>query len=175
MAIRRLTISPLASFLLALCAGITACMSVPPVQAAKADFNGAWSVKWCDKTNPNLECGGFNITLVQEGERVCGDFGGALVNLRQTDEGSIVGTAVGDTAVFAVESNRNGSIALVRAELKGSSLHWREVDSIKRGGTDIAIIATNEVLAKTHNVASHHKGLAGDKRSCSSILGTQGG
>ena len=91
-------------------------------------------MKWCDKTNPALDCGGFNVTLVQDGDRICGDFGGALVNLRQVDEGSVVGTAIGETAVLAVESYRNGSITLVRVTLQGSDLHWEQVDSILSGG-----------------------------------------
>ncbi|MFC7519849.1 hypothetical protein ACFQS6_05600 [Xanthomonas populi] len=57
-------------------------MSSPPAKAAKANFNGAWSVKWCDETNPKLDCCGFNVTLVQEGDRICGDLGGALVKRR---------------------------------------------------------------------------------------------
>ena len=39
--------------LLALCAGMVACASSQPVQAAKADFNGVWSVKLCDKQTRN--------------------------------------------------------------------------------------------------------------------------
>ncbi len=37
------------------------------IQESKTDFNGGWSVRWCDKANPKLDCGGFNITLVQDG------------------------------------------------------------------------------------------------------------
>jgi len=95
-----------------------------------------------------LDCGGFNITLVQDGERICGDFGGALVNLRQTDEGTIVGTSVGTTAILAVEGMRNQSIVLVRATLRGNSLHWRSIDEIKRGGSDIDVIASDNVLIR---------------------------
>ncbi len=135
--------------LLTLSTSLIACASSSPAPAAtKADFNGGWSVKWCDKTNPKLDCGGFNITLIQEGDRVCGDFGGSLVNLRQIDEGTIVGTVVGNTAVLAVESVRNQSIVLVRAERRGSGLHWRVVDEIKRGGTDIDVIASDSFLFK---------------------------
>ncbi|MBD9478859.1 hypothetical protein [Pseudoxanthomonas sp. PXM02] len=154
MAIRRFTIETLAMFFAVACVGLAGCVSGPPARAAKPDFNGDWSVKWCDRTNPALDCGGFSVTLVQEGDRICGDFGGALVNLRQIDDGSVIGAAVGNTAVMAVESYRNGSIALVRATLEGSELHWREVDSIRRGGTDIAIIATNDVLVKSEETPS---------------------
>lgn len=148
MAIRRSKGGTLPAVLLAWCAGLSAFASSPTTQAANADFNGAWSVKWCDKTNPRLDCGGFNITLRQDGDRLCGDFGSALVNLRQVDEGSIVGTVVGNTAVLAVESMRNQSIALVRAERQGNTLHWKVVDEIRPGGADIDIIALNDRLTK---------------------------
>src|SRR3546814_3877548 len=34
--------------------------------AANADFDGDWSVEWCDKTHPGSDCGGFNITRSEE-------------------------------------------------------------------------------------------------------------
>lgn len=141
--------------LLSLCIGVVACATKPQDHRLSRvkSFSGHWYVKWCDKTNPNLDCGGFNITLVQEGDRICGDFGGALVNLRQTDEGAIVGTKVGSTAVLAVESMRSRSIVLVRAELVGNTLHWKTVDQIRRGEGDIDVIATNEVLTKKPSTA----------------------
>ena len=157
-----------------LCAGLVACASSQPVRAAKADFNGGWSVEWCDKSNPELDCGGFNITLVQDGDRICGDFGNALVNLRQTDEGSIIGTAVGSTAVLAVESYRNGSIVLVRAQLTGDELRWSIVDEIKDSdSSDIDIVTANETLKKdedTRKINTHSKGT----QTCDSFLGRSG-
>ncbi|PPJ43129.1 hypothetical protein C0063_07905 [Pseudoxanthomonas sp. KAs_5_3] len=143
------------------------------MQTTRPDFTGSWSVKWCDRTNPALDCGGFNATLVQDGDRICGDFGGALVNLRQVDEGSIVGTVVGDTAVLAVESYRNGSIALVRATLKGGDLHWKEVDSILRGETDIAIIATDSVLVRSLAASSQAETKKSEAKSCSAVQGRE--
>lgn len=136
---------------------------------APADFSGEWSVKWCNDKKPNLDCGGFWVTLVQEGDRICGSFDGARVNLSQVDEGGrVVGSAVGNTAVLAAESGRNGMIALVRAELDGEKLHWKEVGNIKRGGTDIAIMATDDVLAKS---SESPKG----NQTCDSILAGTGG
>lgn len=72
-----------------------------------------------------------------------------MVNLRQVDEGDIIGSVVGDTAVLAVESMRNGMIALVRAELHENQIHWKEVDNIVKGSSDIAVIATDDVLARS--------------------------
>lgn len=141
----------------AMCTGLIACASSQPVQAAKADFNGVWSVKWCDKSNPKLDCGGFNVTLAQKGERICGDFGGALVNLRQTDEGTIVGAAIGKTAVLTVRSQRSQAILLIRVELNDDTLSWRAVDTVQRGEGDIDVIASNDVLTRTPSTASTPK------------------
>ncbi|RRU04259.1 hypothetical protein EGJ34_18830 [Stenotrophomonas sp. 278] len=127
---------------------LSACASTPKT-AATADFSGSWYVKWCDRTNPKLDCGGFDISVVQEGNRLCGDFGGALVNLRQIDDGTLIGTAVGNTAVLAVQSRRNGVIVLVRAELLGDRLKWKVVDDIRRAeNNDIEVIALDSELRR---------------------------
>ena len=129
-------------------ATLPACASTPK-SPPTADFSGNWHVKWCDRTNPKLDCGGFDISVVQEGNRLCGDFGGALVNLRQIDDGTLIGTAVGNTAVLAVQSRRNGVIVLVRAELLGDRLKWKVVDDIRRAeNNDIEVIALDDVLQR---------------------------
>lgn len=138
-------------------------------QSSAASFNGSWSVEWCDRSDPQLDCGGFSVTLVQEGERICGDYDGALVNLRQVDEGEIVGTVVGNVAVLSVESRRNNAISLVRAELRGEEIHWREVDSIKKGGADISVIATNDVMLPVSIKREQ------DPRRCGASIGTSRG
>ncbi|NCT69700.1 MAG: DUF1311 domain-containing protein [Xanthomonadaceae bacterium] len=172
MAIPGFTLDIRAMFLIASCVGFAGCASTQSTQsarAAKADFTGGWSVKWCHRTNPALECGGFNVTLAQDGDRICGRFGGALVNLRQIDDGSIVGTVVGNTAVLSVESFRNGSIALVRATRKGGELHWRQVDEILPGETDIAIIAMDDVLVKSHGASAQVDKHEGTRETCSAV------
>lgn len=140
-----------------------ACNTAPVAPALHADFAGTWSVEWCDKNAPNLECGGFDVALVQEGERLCGDFGGALVNLRQTDEGSIVGTVVGSTAVLTAQSNRNGAVVLVRAEKEGGALRWKVVDEVVRGTKDIDVLAYDEVLTRSRAPVG--------RRTCASVSG----
>lgn len=113
---------------------------------ASADFNGSWSIEWCDRTDPDLDCGGFSVTLVQKGSRVCGDFGGALVNLRQVDEGDVVGSVDGDTAILEVRSGRNDAIVRVRATRVGDDLHWKQDGTVRRSGPDIDVIAFDDVL-----------------------------
>lgn len=66
---------------------------------------------------------------------------------------------------------RGGSIALVRAALKGSDLHWKGVERIRRGEADIAIIATGDVLVRSHDAppqANEHDRKA---TSCDALLG----
>jgi uncharacterized protein YjaG (DUF416 family) len=158
----------IASFALVLMGCAHAQAVTPKLQEAAA-FEGVWSVQWCDRSNPELDCGGFNVSLVQEGTRICGDFGGALVNLRQLDEGRVVGTMVGNTAILAVESHRNGSISLVRAELHGDMLKWKVVDEI-RGATssDIEVIADNEELRKQEQSSAGTSSTS--RRSCDQIM-----
>ena len=106
-----------------------------------------------------LDCGGFNVSLVQRNESICGDFDGALVGLRQVDEGTVVGSAVGDTAILAVESLRSQAILLVRAERSGDTLRWKVIDDVKRGVGDIDVIALDDILirggAKEPSAESH--------------------
>ena len=170
MPIPRFAVQVFSISLIASCAGLVGCAFNQPMQAAEPDFTGRWSVKWCDRTNPALECGGIDATLVQHGDRICGDFGGALVNLRRIDDGGIVGTAIGETAVLAVESYRNGSIALVRATRKGGELHWKLVDEILRGDADIAIIALDDVLVKSPADPIREKERRGETHGCDAVF-----
>lgn len=118
----------------------------PTTMDALVPFNGTWSVAWCDKENPALDCGGFTVTLVQNGNRICGEFAGALVNLRQVDEGDVRGTADGDIATLAVRSGRNDSILRIRATRVGRDLHWKAAAQRQKGVADIDVIALDEVL-----------------------------
>lgn len=138
----------------------------PPKTTPSTDFSGNWSVRWCDRSNPKLDCGGFNLSLVQEGTRLCGDFGGALVNLRQIDDGQVVGTVVGDTAVLTIQSNRNGSISLARAELDDNTLKWQVVDEIRPGDNgDTDVISTKDELNREPGQAE------ANPRTCRQITG----
>jgi hypothetical protein len=145
-------------FLIA-CSVLAGCVSGSPAHGKRADFSGTWSVQWCSKTEPSLDCGGFNVSLVQRDESICGDFGGALVGLRQVDEGTVVGSAVGYAAILVVESQRNQAIALVRAERSGDTMRWKVVDDVKRGNSDIDVIALDDTLirdgAKEPSAESH--------------------
>lgn len=149
MAIPGFAVRALASFLLFACAGLAACTSSPPVRATKADFNGKWSVQWCDKTDPDADCGGFDVDLAQVGDRISGESFGARARLAQIDEGGTVhGIAIGNTAILTIESLRSGGICLVEATIEGRCMHWKMRDTVRRSERDIDIIATEEVLTK---------------------------
>ncbi|MBD7921782.1 hypothetical protein [Xanthomonas bonasiae] len=139
--------SALASFLLVSCAGLAACTSSPPAQAAKADFDGAWSVKWCDQSKPDTDCGGFNLDLVQDGSRLCGSYDSARAGLSQIDEGGRVsGSANGKSAVLTVESERSGGKYVAKAVFDGNQIHWKLGETIREADRDIDIIAIDEKL-----------------------------
>ena len=144
--------------------GAVGCASGPgggaPADAAPR-FSGSWGVEWCNPSRPDHECGGFHVTLVQSGDRVCGDYGGALVNLRQVDEGLIEGIVRADTAELDVHSGRNGEIVRAYAKRVGEDLHWEAGETLRAAGSDIIIIATNEVLERREDRPSSLNGACG--------------
>lgn len=123
-----------------------------------AKFTGSWDVKWCVKDRPG-PCGGFKVFLIQEGDRVCGTHYGEDMRANRIDEGnptSIVGSAIGSTAILAVTSGRNNGIYLVKATRNGSSINWKMIETIADGNNEQpAFISTGEVLSamKTHDPA----------------------
>ena len=149
------------------CTVLVGCVSGSPAHSKRADFLGTWSVQRCSKTEPSLDCGGFNVSLVQRDESICGDFGCALVGLRQIDEGTVVGSAVGNTAILAVESQRNQAILLVCAERSGDTLRWKVIDDLKRGGGDIDVIALDDILIRDSANESSSYSQLGTINGCS--------
>lgn len=129
--------------------------------AGNEPFSGTWAVRWCNKARPDLECGGFWVTLVQTGRQVCGEYDGALVNLRQIDEGRVSGVADGDSAVLEVRSDRNESLLEVEAERQGANLRWKALRDIDRGNGDISIIAFDNVLEPHVDTALRSPGACG--------------
>ncbi|SDQ58077.1 hypothetical protein [Pseudoxanthomonas sp. CF125] len=127
----------------------SASVSDHPIQKLKTDFSGEWSVKWCDKTAPEAECGGFSADLIQEGDRVNGESSGARVRLAQVDEGGVIhGIAIGDTAILTIESLRSGAIYLVQASIHGNCMRWKIRDTVRPADGDIDIVALDDVLTR---------------------------
>jgi hypothetical protein len=122
--------------LLPLCVGLSACASGQPIQAAQTNFNGAWTVKLCAKANPKLQCGSFDLYLVQRGERICGTHFAATPGLGRLDEGdpaSVLGASNGNAAVLLVNNSRANSKYLATIKLADSTLSWRVIGTVVPG------------------------------------------
>lgn len=146
-----------------------AALCVPaPGWATRPLFDGEWSVRWCDRNDPTAECGGFLLSLVQHGDRLCGSYSGARVRLSQLDEGdarAIRGVAIGSDAVLTIESARSGDIHLVRATVRGDAMHWRIVDTVHDVDGDIDVLAYDNTLerqAPETPVSEHRAGVLKD-------------
>ena len=143
----------LASALLALLVG----MSPQSAHAAKPDFNGAWSVQWCDKANPDRDCGGFSLYLVQDGDRLCGEHQVATVGLGRLDEGqpgTVLGTVSGNKATVVIDATRSGAKYLATAERSGNRLQWRLVGMVNAGEfPEPTIIPQRQAL--TRDISAH--------------------
>lgn len=158
MATPRFTLQALSLALIASCVGLVGCASTSPAHAVKADFNGSWSVQWCDKTDPDADCGGFDVHLTQVDDTISGESFGARVRLSQIDEGGVVhGIAIGNTAILTIESMRSGGIYLVEATIDGRCMHWKMRDTVRRSERDIDIIAGEDLLTKASNASSNNE------------------
>lgn len=118
---------------------------------ATSALDGSWIALMCDPQRPELECGRFDIRLIQAGSRLCGSYFGARIGLSQIDEGdpkAIKGQATADGAVLTVRSSRNGAIYLVRLSGRQGALHWQVVDTVLDGENDVDIIALDSVLKR---------------------------
>lgn len=118
---------------------LSALLLITPVQsarAAKPDFNGAWSVPWCDKADPGRDCGGFSLYLVQDGDRLCGEHQVVTVGSARLDEGqpgTVLGIASGNKATVVIDATRSGAKYLATVERSGSRMKWRLVGMVKAG------------------------------------------
>lgn len=131
--------NPRSAAIACLLPGLIAWTAIPSAHAAKADFNGAWSVQWCDKANPERECGAFNLYLVQDGDRLCGEHQMATVGLGRLDEGqpgTVLGNVSGNRATVVIDATRSGAKYMATAERTGNRLQWRIVGMVLAGEWD---------------------------------------
>ena len=140
-----------------LASALSALLVGMPAHAAKPDFNGAWSVKWCDKANPDRDCGGFSLYLVQEGDRLCGEHQVATVGLGRLDEGqpgTVLGIVSGNKATVVIDATRSGAKYLATAERSGNRLQWRLVGMVNAGEfPEPTIIPQRDAL--TRDISAH--------------------
>lgn len=124
------------ALVLGLCAAMVACASHPSVQAPTPDFNGAWSAEWCDRKYRSDPCGTFALYLIQRGERLCGQHFAAMPRLSKLEEGepgSVLGTAIGNTAVLLIDNARTGEKNVAVVTLTPKGLRWRVIGTAVRG------------------------------------------
>lgn len=135
-------------------------------------FSGEWGVEWCDKADPKADCGGFSVSLAQDGDRLCGSYSGARVRLTQIDEGgsrAIRGVVVGDTAVLTIESGRSGAIYLISAGVRGDRMRWTMRETVREADQDIGIIATDDELVRRPLVVELSKRHADTIAACRAV------
>jgi len=130
----------LAAFLLSSSVGFTACASSPGKQRAPADFTGVWSIDLCNKTDPDIQCGTFDLYLYQDKEgRICGEHFVAtpgLGRLDESDPATVLGTVSDGIAVVVIRSTRNDARYMARLSLIGDQLRWERVGMIAKGIND---------------------------------------
>jgi hypothetical protein len=102
------------------------------------DFNGEWAIdlRSAKEKEQNLECGSAYFKLIQTGEQITGSHQFYTVKCGRINEGgadSVVGVAVGKTAVLTVKSARTNTIVLGKAILEGDSLVWETLQEIYPG------------------------------------------
>jgi hypothetical protein len=129
------------------------CASMPPAHAGTPpSFEGAWMAEWCDKASPERECGRFELYLVQERGRLCGQHFAATPGLSRLDEGdpaSVLGMQDGKKASFIITNTRNGSKLMATATLAGGQLRWRLEGMVVPGTNDEpAIIPLAQTLTR---------------------------
>lgn len=104
--------------------------------ADQVNFTGTWVIDIRSKSERNADCGHAYFTLLQKGNRICGDhvfYTPGCGRLNEGDPGSVRGTVVGATALLEVTSGRNGAIVKGKATRKGNTIRWITIKSIKTG------------------------------------------
>jgi len=119
-------------------------------------FSGRWEIDLRSPTErkENAECGGAYFELTQTGDAIVGDHGMVTVGCGRQNEGgpeSVKGLVVGNVAVLAVTSTRNGAVVLGRAFLKRGRLHWEYRELLRPGEPegDSPLILGSAVLTPT--------------------------
>lgn len=144
--------NPRSAAIACLLSGLIACTTILPAHGAKHDFSGAWTVQWCDKASPDRDCGAFNLYLVQDGDRLCGEHQVATVGLGRLDEGqpgTVLGSVSGNRATVVIDATRSGAKYLAIAERSGNRLQWRIVGMLLAGESpEPTIIPKKDTLTR---------------------------
>lgn len=101
-------------------------------------FSGIWTIdmRSPEQKKQKLTCGSATFELTQTDSRITGSHYFATVQcgrMNEGGEGTVKGVVVGNTAVLAVTSGRNGAIVLGSAKLGRGTLEWQTLEEIKEG------------------------------------------
>jgi hypothetical protein len=129
-------------------AAILALMLAAPSSADVDGFTGEWSLSLCD--GGRKPCGEAVLRLIQSGTRICGDHTFVAPGAGRMNEGglgSVKGIVVGNEAILAIRSGRNGGVVLGRARLLADSLHWEVLETVAVGNPpeDALILAKGQL------------------------------
>ena len=114
------------------------CFLVLGSASAEQPFTGEWEMDLRTRAErlAGAECGFANFKLAQNGNKVTGEHSMATVGcgrLNEGGEGTVEGTATGNTALLQVTSGRNGEVVRGRAVREGANLRWQTLERVKRG------------------------------------------
>lgn len=109
--------------------------------AYAAPFDGTWTIdlRSPEQKRSNAECGLAVFMLKQNGNKITGDHQMTTVGcgrLNEGGDGSVRGTARGNSAELTVTSGRNGEVVWGRATLTGNSLRWTVTKQLKPGNSE---------------------------------------
>lgn len=111
---------------------------VSSTSAFAANFTGEWTTDICTE-GKGKPCGSTGFSLIQNGNRICGDHTFMTANAGRMNEGfpgSVRGTVVGGTAVLVVTSGRNHGIVLGKASIVKNRLRWETLEEISSGESE---------------------------------------
>lgn len=148
-------------------AASTACTSSLAKQPAQPDFTGAWSVDLCNEADPKLQCGTFDLYLVQDQQgRICGEHFVAtpgLGRLDETDPTTVLGTIADSMAVVVIRSTRNEARYIARLSEDDDRIRWEIIGMVAEGlNNEPPIIPVKKILRRTElkEKMQHQKELA---------------
>ncbi|MBS0454875.1 MAG: hypothetical protein JSS14_26555 [Proteobacteria bacterium] len=122
---------------------------------AAEPFGGRWAIdlRSASERQRGAECGIAAFTLQQTGDSISGSRSMATVDCgRLNEEGPVVGTVVGSTAVLVVTSGRDGTIVMGKAKLANGKLQWQTLREVQVGAdrTDSPLILEKGSLVRSN-------------------------
>ena len=122
--------------------------------SSTTSLTGSWESLVCaPPTSNELEkCDFFYLTLLQEGNAVCGQHDAGLAGASLLDEGyagSVAGSVGATSAIVGIRSGRSGALLRARIEMRAATLVWSIVGALEPAKyPDVSSIPSEAVLRK---------------------------